>query len=188
MTECTHKSWRCLGFWSAHSNSLSLPWPQLFGTSVKGDRLDGSHPALFYTGHTISAIQFSVPPGPVASIILDYIFIVPCGLGIRGAGDRLRLSDPHGCRAGLFCAEQRNAVFHKAKIEMGRDWGELFQWLLRNGEPTGNSRHNIPVQSHHDEPAGRKWRCGDYHYYLRSIPAEHTVYRLLYGNSAHYRI
>ena len=106
----------------------------------------------------------------------------------RCFGDRLRLSDPHGCRAGLFCAEQRNAVFHKAKIEMGRDWGELFQWLLRNGEPTGNSRHDIPVQLHHDEPAGRKWRCGNYHYYLLSIPAEHTVYRLLYGNSTHYRV
>ena len=61
----------------------------------------------------------------VANIILDYTFIVPCGLGIRGAA-LLRLSDPHGCRAGLFYAEQRNAVFHKAEIEMGRDWGKLF--------------------------------------------------------------
>lgn len=65
----------------------------------------------------------------VANIILDYTFIVPCGLGIWGAA-LLRLSDPHGCRAGLFYAEQRNAVFHKAEIEMGRDCGELFQRLV----------------------------------------------------------
>ena len=44
----------------------------------------------------------------------------------RSFGDRLWLSDSHSHWAGIFCSEQRNAVFHKAKIEIGSHRRKLF--------------------------------------------------------------